>query len=146
MLTTSSLLGGGNPASNYVPPSSGDPVNDQTGDLYQTSTDISIPGRGPALHLTRTYNSIANSSGTEAESAFGYGWSSSYTMNMTAPYGTPTVTNENGSTVAFPDGEAPPGAFATLTYNVSNNTYTYVRKGTQAFVFLWNGTIGQLIV
>ena len=48
-----------NPASNYVPPSSGDPVSVETGEFYQKDTDASISGRGPALHLSRTYNSAA---------------------------------------------------------------------------------------
>jgi RHS repeat-associated protein len=138
MLTPSATAGGGNPASNYVPPSSGDPVNDQNGDFYETFTDASIPGRGPALDLTRTYN--LNDYPTN--SPFGYGWSSSYTMSLTIAGSTETITQENGSTVAFSSYVAPTGAYATLTYNSSNSTYTYVRKTTQTFVF---NSSGQLI-
>jgi hypothetical protein len=43
MLSPSALQGGGNLASNYAPPSSGDPVNDETGDLFETYVDASIP-------------------------------------------------------------------------------------------------------
>jgi hypothetical protein len=39
-----SLLGSGNPASNYAPPSSGDLVNDVTGNFSETYTDaLSLP-------------------------------------------------------------------------------------------------------
>jgi hypothetical protein len=64
MLTAAATAGAGNPASSYVPPSSGDPVNDKNGYFYQTSTDVSIPGRGPALDLTRTYNFCGGTSGS----------------------------------------------------------------------------------
>jgi RHS repeat-associated protein len=142
MLTPAALNGGGNPASNYVPPSSGDPVNDETGDFYQTYTDASIPGRGPALDLTRTYNSDDASGSLDGSSPFGNGWSSSYSMQLLYPGPDATLVEENGATVAFDGYGAPEGAYATLTYNSTSNTYSVVRKETQTFVF---NSSGQLI-
>lgn len=70
-----------------------EPVDCASGDLYRTFTDISVPGYGPALDLTRTYNSLEAST----EGIFGYGWSSSYDMHLTV--------NEDGSiTITEPDG------------------------------------------
>ncbi len=36
----------------------GKPVNTQSGDLYDTATDINVPGRGFNLNVTRSYNSM----------------------------------------------------------------------------------------
>src|SRR5206468_3865073 len=58
--------------------SSGDPVNTASGNFWHTFDDLSIPGRGPALELARTYNSLA--AGTD--SPFGYGWTDSYAMSL----------------------------------------------------------------
>ena len=75
------------------------PVNCATGDFYHSFTDFSIPGRGPALNLSRTYNSLASL----REGIFGFGWSSSYDMSLTVEpkSGTVTVNQENGAAVSF---------------------------------------------
>jgi YD repeat-containing protein len=44
------------------------------GHLVSSSTDVSIPGRGPALEVVRTYSSAGSSS----EGPFGAGWSLNY--------------------------------------------------------------------
>jgi len=96
------------------------------------------PGRSPSLDLTRSYNSTSDS----INSPFGYGWSSSYTMNVAISGTTETVTQENGSTVAFTNYVAPAGAYATLSYNSANSTYTFVNKTIESYVF---NSSGQLI-
>jgi RHS repeat-associated protein len=81
----------------------GKPINCASGDFWHTFTDISVPGRGPALQLQRTYNAFGHGS----DSMFGYGWSDSYDMNLTTDAsGNVTVNQENGSVITF----APNGA------------------------------------
>ncbi|HQU27002.1 MAG TPA: DUF6531 domain-containing protein [Acidimicrobiales bacterium] len=53
------------------------PVNPASGDFWHTFTDASIPGYGPSLDLTRTYNSLEAST----YGIFGYGWVFSYGMS-----------------------------------------------------------------
>ncbi len=139
------LLGTHNPSTNILDACSGHPVNCATGNFVTQATDVAIPGRGPALALTRTYNSLnANALGP-----FGYGWSDSYAMSLaTDPAtGDVTITQENGSTVTFVPSlsgtgySAPPSVFATLTQN-SDGTWTFTRRGTQIFTF---GSTGQLL-
>lgn len=64
--------------------SSGQPVNCASGDFWHTFVDAAIPGRGPALNLSRTYNSLS----AATKGIFGYGWSSSYDMHL--------ITNRTG--------------------------------------------------
>src|SRR5208282_232935 len=47
----------GNPSMNKVQCQSKSPVNCASGDFWHTFTDLSVPGRGMPLDLTRTYNS-----------------------------------------------------------------------------------------
>jgi len=49
------------------------PVNVTNGNMYLQETDYELPGAGPAISVTRTYNSFSASSGL-----FGKGWSSDY--------------------------------------------------------------------
>jgi RHS repeat-associated protein len=51
----------------------GAPVNVTNGNMYLQQTDYALPGIGPAIALTRTYNSITQSAGL-----FGKGWSTAY--------------------------------------------------------------------
>jgi len=123
----------------------GDPVDTSTGDFSHSFTDPTIPGRGPAISVNRSYSSADAAN----DSLFGYGWSSLYGMSLTADSTTAAVTvhQENGSTVAFAVTSsaalAPvqPRELATLTYN-PDGTYTFIRRKTQIFTF--NGS-GQLI-
>ena len=65
------------------------PVNCATGNFWHTFTDLTVPGRGPALDFNRTYNS--QDAGTDGP--FGPGWTSSYTMSLTGepPSNPPTA-------------------------------------------------------
>ena len=120
------------------------PVNCASGDFWHTFTDLSVPGRGVPLDLTRTYNSAL----TSTASTFGYGWSSSYDMSLAVNGGTGdvTVTQEDGTTDTFePNGSGGyttlPSIFATLVQN-GNGTYTFTRHSTQIFTF---SSSGQLV-
>lgn len=80
-LPVSATWGGGNPSELPCAQSCyGDPVNTATGDYYETTADLSIPGRGPGLRMTRTYSSRAADAGVS--SALGRGWSFSYDMSL----------------------------------------------------------------
>ena len=73
------------------------PVNPATGALSLTFDDLSVPERGPALDLTRTYNSVLAST----DGPFGRGWSASWSMHLTFTKTAVTVHQENGSEVTF---------------------------------------------
>jgi RHS repeat-associated protein len=51
----------------------GRPVNVTNGNMYLQQTDYTLPGIGPAIEVTRTYNSISPDTGL-----FGKGWSTTY--------------------------------------------------------------------
>ncbi|SDB82265.1 DNRLRE domain-containing protein [Shouchella lonarensis] len=52
-------------------------VNAATGNMMVSEDDVEISGRGPGLGLSRTYNSLAATSGM-----FGYGWHSDAEMTL----------------------------------------------------------------
>ena len=139
-LTTGQLLGGAkNPSMYCLPcaqPSRGDPVELSTGNLWETHIDLSIPGRGPALSFSRTYNSAQST----VNGPLGYGWTDSYNMTLTFnPDTTVTVSQENASQVTFTPGASggftePSDVEATLTHN-GDGTFSFTRRGTQFFTF-----------
>jgi RHS repeat-associated protein len=132
-------LGGWNPsepgivhcsATNY-------PVDCATGDFYHSFSDLAIPGRGIALDLQRTYNSLA----ADVSGPFGYGWTSSYDMSLSvdSASGDVTIVQENGSEVTFAPAAggsytAPPRVAASLTKN-ADGTFTFTRRERQRFTF-----------
>jgi Domain of unknown function (DUF6531) len=73
------------------------PVNCASGDFWHTFTDVSVPGPGPALDLTRTYNSLSAST----LGIFGYGWTSSYSSSLVVNTDSSvTITEDDGSQVS----------------------------------------------
>ena len=125
--------------------SHGPPVNCASGDFWHTFTDASVPGRGPGIDLTRTYNSLAAST----TGMFGNGWASSYGMNLARNAdGTVTITEEDGSQVtASPAGggsySVPAWADSVLTEN-ADGTWTFVRQRTRTFTFTAGGKLGSV--
>jgi RHS repeat-associated protein len=92
-----------NPAEpNVIRSFEGNSINLATGNLVQTQADLSTAGRGPALEMTRTYNSRLAAT-AKAPGAFGYGWTGTYSANLVVNEAADTVTvrNDNGSTVVF---------------------------------------------
>lgn len=61
----------------------GEPVNVTNGNVYLQQKDFGLPGGGPRLEITRTYNSNSRRIGL-----FGRGWSSAYDESVTAYDGT----------------------------------------------------------
>lgn len=82
-----------------------------TGSLGLAYTDFSIPGRGPGLAVTRSYNSSA----ANTFSPFGYGWHFNFqtTLSYSQAAGEYTILGGDGSGQRFkrsrknPDGEIP---------------------------------------
>ena len=79
-----------------------DPVNCATGNFVEETTDLSIPGRGRRLELTRTYNALEASSAL-APGPLGFGWSFVYggRVVVDAGSGAATVFRGDGSTETF---------------------------------------------
>ena len=117
--------------------------NPQTGNWTSSATDAQVPGTGPALTITRDYNSAD----PRLSGAFGAGWSSVLDMKVSP--------GENGGTgtaatqvVTYPDGEEvgfglnadgvtyspPPGRFATLA-TVTGGGFTLTDKNDTVYKF-----------
>ncbi|MGN6662810.1 MAG: RHS repeat-associated core domain-containing protein [Solirubrobacterales bacterium] len=80
----------------------GAPVDCASGNQTEAQTDLALNGRGPALAITRSYNSQAAAVAKEA-GPWGYGWSGPYSshLEINKETGAVTVVQENGATVAF---------------------------------------------
>ena len=136
---------GGSPPGDDAASCSGCPVNTGTGEFHQNFTDLSIPGRGIPLDLTRTYSSNL----AAQNSPFGYGWASSYDMSLgiDPKTGNATVNQANGSAVVYTSTGSgaftgPSWDFATLSQNQSTGNFTYTRTTGDSYVF---NSLGQLI-
>jgi hypothetical protein len=83
-------LGGMNPAEAHGGCSCdqqvADPVDVLTGNFFRSFSDLDIGGRGPGIHVQRTYNSAA----AAHNGPFGYGWSWSYGSSLS--FGTGAAT------------------------------------------------------
>lgn len=115
--------------------SSGDPVNTADGNFWHTFDDLSIPGRGPALDLTRTYNSLA----ADTDGPFGYGWSDSYGMSLDIGTSQVVVHQGNGALATFTSADgttwsAPPRVLSTLAHT-GDGTWTFVHRAQQIYTF-----------
>jgi RHS repeat-associated protein len=80
----------------------GKAVNCATGDEFQSQSDLSVGGRGPALGVALTYNSqLARKE--SAHGPFGYGWTGAYGAHIEFKHEgrIAVVHQENGSTVTF---------------------------------------------
>jgi RHS repeat-associated protein len=122
------------------------PVNVQWGNFFHTFGDLSIPGRGNAINLARTYNSDAAFSAVD--SPFGYGWSSSYGISLAAGPTQTVIHQEDGSQVTFDLSGSVwvphvPRTIATLTHN-GNGTWTFVRKAAETVTFDSTGRLSAL--
>jgi RHS repeat-associated protein len=149
-ITGSVLYGPSNPATTLVTPACGefaaDPVNCGSGNLTETVGDLVVPGRGRALNLARTYNSLDAASG--GSGMFGRGWSSSYGEFLSiAKDGSVTVHQAGGATVTFSATKtgyaAPSYVTATLVQN-KDMSYTFTLKNRLSDIFDKTGRlIGQ---
>lgn len=120
------------------------PVDAPTGNFWHTFDDLSVPGRGMPLDLTRTYNSMS----AATDGPFGFGWSFPYGMSLSFPDATHVVVNQgNGSQVTFTEQSggtytAPPRVTATLEHN-EDGSWTFVRRHRDTFSFDSSGKLTQ---
>lgn len=129
--------GGSNPAEmGQCQACTGDPINTSTGEFFETTTDLAVPGRGAGLVQTRTYSSQR----AAQNGPLGFGWSTPYNMNaVTLPDGSVQVNQENGARVTFTATgtgtyTAPSHVLAGLVHN-ADGTWTYTRKTKEVFTF-----------
>jgi RHS repeat-associated protein len=83
-----------------------DPVNTATGDFYETRTDLVLPGAGPPLEFTRTYDAQeaqAQATSSATPPPLGYGWANNFDMSVSydSSTQTATVTDENGAQTLY---------------------------------------------
>jgi RHS repeat-associated protein len=131
------LYGGGAPdatpcsscsnGASVLEPPAGDPINTASGDTYETSTDLTVPGGGLPLAFTRSYDAAAAQAQAAAGSpgeTLGFGWS--YNLGMQLVFsssrgsnGIATVTTQDGAQIGFApyvSGSSPPWCNATMAY------------------------------
>jgi RHS repeat-associated protein len=124
-------------------------VDAATGELDVNVEDFSVPGRGEALDLTRTYSSTVASQAT-SPGAFGYGWTGSYSMEAVPDptYGPSVmdVVQENGSVTQFVETATsswvPPARVQATLGQEGNGDWLFTRGATDMFTF---DPSGQLI-
>ena len=122
---------------------SGKPISCATGDFWHTFDDLSVPGRGPALNLQRTYNAFQRG----RNSIFGYGWSNSYGMSLTADAaGRVRIAQKNGSEITFaPDWSGGYARLALIQATLVKNTNgTWTLSDSRGGMTHTFSTIGQL--
>jgi RHS repeat-associated protein len=163
--------GGGGGSQTSCACSTHSPVNIATGDYYDTTTDLDIPGAGIPLEFTRTYDSFAAQAEAGSAAAvppLGYGWSSNLGMSIlySSATGVPiaTVTEANGALITFEyyeiaqAGEQPwcpndatvaifcptaPRYSASLTES-TGGIFTYVNELSSPMAYTFGGTGGTL--
>lgn len=121
----------------------GNPIDTASGNFWHTFTDLAIPGRGPALDLTRTYNSQTASK----PGRFGFGWIDSYSLSLSVQGRIATAYCEGGAELRFNGNSsggwsaAAPRTLATLTEN-PDGSFTLVRHAQKTYRF---DSVGRLI-
>jgi RHS repeat-associated protein len=121
-------------------------VDAATGELDVNVEDLSVPGRGEALDLARTYSSTVASQAT-GPGPFGYGWTGSYSMEAVPDptYGPSVmdIVQENGSVTQFVEtatGTWAGPARAQAAYPGPSTTTTTAQTATTATTpLLWAG-------
>jgi RHS repeat-associated protein len=133
----------------------GDPVNTQTGDLNESTTDASVSTFGEPLDFTRTYDSSLAQTQAAAGTPgpLGFGWTDNWNMSLNINSQVITVNEADGSQVQFtppvdgacvePDvgsGDAGtycvlPDVTASLTYDSATSTYMFITHPYESYTF-----------
>jgi hypothetical protein len=123
----------------------GGPVNVTNGNMYLQQGDYQLPGVGPAIDLTRTYNSDSPALGL-----FGRGWSTAYDQSIVAYDNNLARLNESDGRATYL-GRQPgsSGAFASLEGDfhgslVQNGSNGFTLTTTDGGVRRFNAT-GKLV-
>jgi RHS repeat-associated protein len=143
--------GGGSPSEHVIcKRCAGEPIDLDTGSYFDSVADLQVPGRGPALNFSRTYDSAR----AALAGRLGNGWTDSYDWQVTLDTsggpsdGQATVRQSNGSQTLFaPDGSgnfvAASRVLATLTHN-SDGTWTYTVRKTTTYTFASTGNLTRI--
>jgi YD repeat-containing protein len=138
------------------PVTGGKPINLATGNTYIVHVDVSLPGLGGGISLTRTWNSKwPQSESGIASGFFGTNWRSNYEERIFVENGYVIyargdgsfwifgyASGTNGSYTYLP--AAPANASATLTNGTSNWTLTY-KNGEQRLFANVSGSLTSII-
>jgi RHS repeat-associated protein len=114
----------------------GAPINCATGNQTEEQTDLALGGRGPALHVTRTYNSEVAAEGKTG--VWGYGWSGPYSARLEfGEAGAVTVVQENGAGAVFNlvEGKYTPGAWVQATLVKEGENYVFTLPSQEKLKF-----------
>ncbi|MGJ3195876.1 DNRLRE domain-containing protein [Peribacillus frigoritolerans] len=123
-----------------------DGVNPANGNLVYKETDVKIPGRGPEVNLTRTFNSRKSS----FKGLFGYGWITNLEpFIVDSGSGPITFIDEDNTRHIFGEKigggyEAAGGIYLDLVKN-SDETYTITEKDGTKANFNKSGKISSII-
>jgi RHS repeat-associated protein len=124
----------------------GDPVNTFTGSYSDTHLDIAIPGRGPAIAFSRTYNS-----NDTRVSSLGPGWTHSYNTRLASP-GDDTddviLIGPQGRSDRYvwaDGGYTPPKDVYVYLVQNGDGSYTAADKSGNAWLFDQGGKLLQLL-
>ena len=124
----------------------GDPVSTLTGSFGYHHTDVAIPGRGPAISFSRSYNSNDTRTTT-----LGPGWTHSYNVRLydpgdgssdvilVGPLGRSDRYVLNGSTYT------PPAAVYRTLVNNSDGSFTATEKNLTVWQFDASGMLTQIV-
>lgn len=149
-------LGGVNPSADVPRCNTADPINCATGNFFEEYTDLSLPGRGVGLSVTRTYNAQAATPdpiGTAPQPGlFGRGWTSDFESRLlfTGSADSVVVRHGNGSTVPFTKQGGvwvgPDWARSTLTRNGTTASAGYVLTLPDRTKYTFHPTTGALLM
>ncbi|HEU5062079.1 MAG TPA: RHS repeat-associated core domain-containing protein [Solirubrobacterales bacterium] len=147
-ITSGVTLGGGNQsAPNLINCYVWKPINCATGNQTEEQTDLVLSGRGPALHVTRTYNSQAAAKAKEA-GRWGYGWSGPYSSHLEfdEKTGAVTVVQDNGATATFElkEGKYVPDAWVQATLVEEWEWYRYTLPNQEWLLFDSEGNLVEI--
>jgi RHS repeat-associated protein len=139
--------GGGSKAAPNLPNCyRGKPVNCATGNQTEEQTDLVLGGRGPALGVTRTYNSQAAAEAKEA-GPWGYGWSGPYSSHLefNKESGAVTVVQENGAVATFEleEGKYVPGPWIQATLAKEGTNYIFTLPDQEKLKFNSEGKLTE---
>lgn len=145
VLPTIEVQGTNNPATPNNPQCTrGAPINCATGNQTEEQTDLALGGRGPALHVTRTYNSEAAAEGKTG--VWGYGWSGPYSAHLEfGEAGAVTVVQENGAGAVFSliEGKYTPGAWVQATLVKEGENYVFTLPSQEKLKFNSEGWLTE---
>ena len=108
-----------------------EPINTADGDFYESIPLVSVPGKGPEISFTATYDSqraqsqVAN--GVSYPGALGFGWSWNDAMSLSGAGGTGniTVNEEGGAQVTYQPTATGPGFGGASCTSVTGSVQCY---------------------